>query len=153
MKVMRLNKNTPALTVLRDQERSKTGDVRRKEDKSRGDGWWVDGGSSSVKTPHSRKWNQFPPGFPEAVPHESSSSLSPASTKRRTARPASPWHLTTRVCEEEYIETAEKDMLVHYFIYTVQRASPSQRGKTTWLHTGKQQDGWMSGRAWNDGKK
>lgn len=65
----------PSLCSETKSQRAQAGGTQGEtKDKGRGDGWWVDGGSSSVKSPHSRKWNQFPPGFPEAVPHESSSS-------------------------------------------------------------------------------
>lgn len=135
-----------APTVLRDQEweNSSTRDVRRGKDKSRGDGWWVDGGWSSVKTPHSRKWNQFLPGFPpEAVPHESSSSLPPASTKQRTAEPLTFDGESVR--ERERVHRRNKRRhVVHYFICTVQRSLSKE---ISWGYTGKHKDGWMSGRA------
>lgn len=133
-----------SLTVFRDHQRieaQETWRERKIKAEVMDDG--VDGGSSGVKTPHSRKWNQFPPGFPEAVPHESSSS---ASTKQRTADLAKPVtfereSVREREREREYIETA-KETSVHYIICTVQRTSRSQWGNKLGLH--REAQGWLN---------
>lgn len=90
----------------RERRNSSTRDTGRRKDKSRGDGWWVDGGSSGVKTPHSRKWNQFPSWFPYGC-STWELQLPVARTHKSRGQPesASLWHLTTIVREGEYIET------------------------------------------------
>ncbi|KAK5874371.1 hypothetical protein PBY51_019319 [Eleginops maclovinus] len=80
--------------------------------------------------------------FPEAVPHESSSSPPPASTEQRTAEPKKPVTFDGESMRGKgYKETPKKRHAVHYFICTVQRTIPSARNK---LGSHEEAQGWLN---------
>lgn len=99
--------------------------------------WW----ERQCQDSSSRKWNQFPFGFPEAVPHESSNSLLPASKEQRTAKPASLWHFTTRPWDTEHRGGKIKMCCPLFHPHSTKNL---KRG-----YTAKDEDDGMSGEAWH----
>lgn len=92
----------------------------------------------------SKKENSFPLRLPEAVPHESSISLTRPSTRQRRGQETSPWHFPTRTQETTKRKEEEKNSkshAVHYFMnVSLPACTCSSRG-----HAGKLEDEWMSG--------